>query len=165
MAIAKFCHEDGDHLTLINVYNAFISKNMNKKWCFNNFLSERNLRSANSVRDQLRSMMLRNGFVIESLSETSSLYSCMILKSMLSGFFTQVAHLQKTGNYMIVKDNQVVAVHPSSTYDGRPEFLLYQDFVLTSRNFIRVVKFIVVTLVLGGQTRVAASDCTRLLRP
>lgn len=124
-AISQFCHEDGDHLTLINVYNQFEANSMNKKWCWNNYLSDRNLRQASSVRNQLRSMMIRNGLELYSMSETSSLYSVMIIKSILSGFFTQVAHLQKTGNYMIVKDSQVVAIHPSTTYDARPEFALY----------------------------------------
>ena len=60
-----------------------------------------------------------------------------ITKCLLSGFFMQVAHLQKNGTYMTVKDSQVVAVHPSSALDHRPEFVLYHDFVLTKRNYIR----------------------------
>ena len=38
---------------------------------------------------------------------------------------------------MTIKDSQVVAIHPSSVLDHRPEFVLYHDFVLTKRNFIR----------------------------
>lgn len=40
---------------------------------------------------------------------------------------------------MTVKDCQVVAIHPSSTIDHRPEWVLYHEFVLTKRNFIRTV--------------------------
>lgn len=38
---------------------------------------------------------------------------------------------------MTVKDTQVVQVHPSSVLDHRPDFVLYHDFVLTKRNYIR----------------------------
>lgn len=33
----------------------------------------------------------------------------------------------------------MVAIHPSSTIDHRPEWVLYHEFVLTKRNFIRTV--------------------------
>jgi pre-mRNA-splicing factor ATP-dependent RNA helicase DHX15/PRP43 len=49
----------------------------------------------------------------------------------------QVAHLQKQGHYLTAKDNQVVAIHPSSVLDSKPPWILFQDFVLTSRNFVR----------------------------
>ena len=32
----------------------------------------------------------------------------------------QVAHLQKQGHYLTAKDNQVVAIHPSSVLDSKP---------------------------------------------
>lgn len=40
---------------------------------------------------------------------------------------------------MTVKDSQVVAIHPSSTIDHRPEWVLYHEFVLTKKNYIRTV--------------------------
>lgn len=51
----------------------------------------------------------------------------------------QVAHLQKTGQYLTVKDHQIVAIHPSSVLDMKPPWCLYADFVLTSKNYIRTV--------------------------
>lgn len=138
----QFAHPDGDHLTLINAYNAFIANGMDTKWCFKNYISDRNIRSAIKVREQLERIMLSHNIEINSIPDTSSLYSTAIRKSILSGYFPQVAHLQRSGNYMIVKDNQVVAIHPSSMYDARPEFILYHEFVLTSRNFIRIVRIL-----------------------
>jgi pre-mRNA-splicing factor ATP-dependent RNA helicase DHX15/PRP43 len=49
----------------------------------------------------------------------------------------QVAHLERSGHYLTVKDNQVVELHPSRSLDHKPEWVLYQDFVLTSKNYIR----------------------------
>ena len=50
-----------------------------------------------------------------------------------------MAHLQKQGHYLTVKDNQVVAIHPSSVLDSKPPWILFEEFVLTTRNFVRTV--------------------------
>ena len=54
-------------------------------------------------------------------------------------FFLQVAHLERTGHYLTVKDNQVVQLHPSTCLDHKPEWVLYNEFVLTTKNYIRTV--------------------------
>ena len=36
-----------------------------------------------------------------------------------------------------VKDSQIVGLHPSTGLDNNPEWVLYNEFVLTTRNFIR----------------------------
>ena len=54
----------------------------------------------------------------------------------------QVAHLEKTGHYLTVKDHQVVGLHPSTGLEFKPEWVLYNEFVLTSKNFIRTVTYI-----------------------
>lgn len=51
----------------------------------------------------------------------------------------QVAHLERTGHYLTVKDNQMVHMHPSTSLDRKPEWALYNEFVLTSKNFIRIL--------------------------
>jgi len=40
----KFIHQDGDHLTMLNAYNAFMSKGMNNDWCWDNYLNYRALK-------------------------------------------------------------------------------------------------------------------------
>jgi HrpA-like RNA helicase len=51
----------------------------------------------------------------------------------------KVAHLERTGHYLTVKDNQVVSLHPSTCIDYKPEWVMYHEFVLTTKNFIRTV--------------------------
>lgn len=51
----------------------------------------------------------------------------------------QVAHLERTGHYMTIKDNQNVQLHPSTCLDHKPEWVLYNEFVLTTKNYIRTV--------------------------
>ena len=76
---------------------------------------------------------------LKSADFNSKDYYANIRKCLLAGFFMQVAHLERTGHYLTVKDNQVVALHPSTVLQHKPEWALYNEFVLTSKNYIRMV--------------------------
>lgn len=65
------------------------------------------------MRAQLQRLMIKHGFELKSTPFESSDYYPNIRKAMCSGFFMQVAHLERTGHYLTAKDNQVVALHPS----------------------------------------------------
>jgi len=135
----RFSHIDGDHLTLLNVFHAFKQNGTDSNWCYDNFLSERSLRSAENVRTQLSKIMTRLSLKLVSTDFASKEYYINIRKALVEGFFMQVAHLERSGHYLTVKDNQVVQLHPSTGVDSKPEWVLYNEFVLTSKNFIRTV--------------------------
>ncbi|KAL9995733.1 putative RNA helicase [Helianthus debilis subsp. tardiflorus] len=138
-AKARFGHIDGDHLTLLNVYHAYKQNNEDQSWCYENFVNHRALKSADNVRQQLARIMARFNLKLCSTDFNSRDYYINIRKAMLSGYFMQVAHLERTGHYLTVKDNQVVHLHPSNCLDHKPEWVIYNEYVLTSRNFIRTV--------------------------
>ena len=60
-ARAKFEHSDGDHLTCLNAYNAYLQKAGNSEWCYKNFLNLRSLKSADDIRGQLQNIMVKQG--------------------------------------------------------------------------------------------------------
>eukprot|EP00123_Amoebidium_parasiticum_P011338 comp20659_c0_seq1/m.26808 comp20659_c0_seq1/g.26808 ORF comp20659_c0_seq1/g.26808 comp20659_c0_seq1/m.26808 type:complete len:700 (-) comp20659_c0_seq1:147-2246(-) len=138
-AKARFSHENGDHLTLLNVYHAYKRNNDDTTWCYDNFLNSRSLKSADNVRVQLVRIMDRLGLAKNSTEFTSKHYYTNIRKALLSGYFMHVAHLERSGHYLTVKDNQVVQLHPSTCLDRKPEWVLYHEFVLTSKHYIRTV--------------------------
>ncbi|CAM6102911.1 unnamed protein product [Calypogeia fissa] len=138
-AKARFAHNDGDHLTLLNVYHAYKQNSEDATWCYDNFVNVRALKSADNVRGQLVRIMSRHNLRMCSTEFTSPNYYTNIRKAMLAGYFMQVAHLERTGHYLTVKDNQMVHLHPSTCLDQKPEWVIYNEFVLTSRNFIRIV--------------------------
>jgi len=107
--------------------------------CYDNFLNSRSMKSADSVRSQLMRIMSRFGLELKSTDFNDKSYYVNIRKAILSGFFMQVAHLERSGHYLTVKDNQVVALHPSTCLAHKPTFCVYNEFVLTSKNFIRMV--------------------------
>ncbi|XP_073132666.1 probable pre-mRNA-splicing factor ATP-dependent RNA helicase DEAH2 isoform X1 [Henckelia pumila] len=138
-AKARFGHIDGDHLTLLNVYHAYKQNKEDPQWCYENFVNQRALKSADNVRQQLARIMARFNLKLCSTDFNSRDYYVNIRKAMLAGYFMQVAHLERTGHYLTVKDNQVVHLHPSNCLDHKPEWVIYNEYVLTSRNFIRTV--------------------------
>ncbi|CAL1392056.1 unnamed protein product [Linum trigynum] len=138
-AKAQFGHSDGDHLTLLNVYHAFKQNNEDPSWCYDNFINYRALKNADNVREQLARIMLRFNLKMCSTDFDSRDYYVNIRKAILAGYFMQVAHLERTGQYLTVKDNQVVNLHPSNCLDRKPEWVVYNEYVLTSRNYIRTV--------------------------
>ena len=107
------------------------------QWCYENFVNYRSLKSADNVRQQLSRIMDRFNLKRTSTEFTSKDYYVNIRKALISGHFMQVAHLERTGHYLTIKDNQVVQLHPSTCLDHKPEWVIYNEFVLTTKNYIR----------------------------
>ncbi|KIJ67411.1 hypothetical protein HYDPIDRAFT_127370 [Hydnomerulius pinastri MD-312] len=130
---------DGDHLTLLNVYNSYQQNKYDKNWAWNNYLSARALAQADNVREQLKRTMERYEVELISIPDEKKMY-LGIRRALCCGFFMQVAHKEgEKGNYLTVKDNQVVALHPSCGLDTQPEWVIFNEFVLTTRPYIRTV--------------------------
>ena len=109
---------DGDHLTLLNVYNNY-RQSMSTPLSFilfhyldahnnrDNYLSARALSQADNVRTQLLRIMERNDLDIVSINNEKKLYD-RIKQVLICGFFTQVAYKEGVkGSYVTAKDNQV----------------------------------------------------------
>lgn len=79
-------------------------------WCYENFVNHRALKAADNVRQQLVRIMARFNLKLCSTDFNSREYYVNIRKAMLAGYFMQVAHLERTGHYLTVKDNQVLTV-------------------------------------------------------
>lgn len=132
---------ESDHLTLLNVYNRYILNKYDESWARMNYLSERTLSEAENVRNQLQRIMERLDIDLVSLDDETQLF-LNVRKALVSGFFMQVAHREGSGtrvSYTTVKDHQVVGLHPSCGLKTQPEWLLFHEFVLTTRPFLRTV--------------------------
>lgn len=139
-----FAHPDGDHLTLLNVYHAFKSDEAKEQglsnWTYDHYLSLRSLQSADNVRNQLRRIMERNDLDLVSTPFEDKKYYDNIRKAMTAGYFMQVAKkMANSKGYITVKDNQDVLLHPSSVLSHDSEWVIYNEFVLTTKNYIRTV--------------------------
>merc|ERR1711978_194501 len=103
---------------MLNVYHAWQQNMQDESWAYDNFLNQRVLLNASNIRKQLMGIMSRVHLELKSLDFSSEEYYPAIRRSILSGFFMQVGHLENQKTYMTVKDNQVVKVHPSTSRIG-----------------------------------------------
>jgi len=97
------------------------------------------LAQAENVRNQIKRVMEKQDIDLVSTSDQRNFY-LNVRKALVCGFFMQVAHREgEKGNYLTVKDNQVVALHPSCGLNTTPEWVIFNEFVLTTRPYIRTV--------------------------
>jgi pre-mRNA-splicing factor ATP-dependent RNA helicase DHX15/PRP43 len=138
-----FAHPDGDHITILNAYHAFkgpAAQADPKKWCRDHYISHRSMATADSVRSQLKRIMETHEIDQVSTPFEDKNYYQNIQKALVSGFFMQAAMKDPASKtYTTVKDNQIVLLHPSTVLKHEAEWVIYNEFVLTTKNFIRTV--------------------------
>ncbi|KAL9709035.1 DEAH-box ATP-dependent RNA helicase prp43 [Leucoagaricus gongylophorus] len=134
-----FTVPESDHLTLLNVHNQYIINKYDRNWAWTNYLSGRALSQAENVRSQLQRIMERLDIDLVSLPDETKLF-LNVRKALVCGFFMQIAHREgDKGSYATVKDHQVVELHPSCGLRAQPEWVLFNEFVLTTKPYIRTV--------------------------
>ena len=129
-----------DSLKAFNEYDQ-ISRDEKRQWCWDNFISERSMISVMNVRRQLIGIMKRLDvpLVSSDIKGDGSFASADVRKALTAGMFMQVAYRQRSGEYLTVKDNQCVSIHPGSVVNNRPEWVIFEEFALTTKNYIRTV--------------------------
>ncbi|KYQ89599.1 DEAD/DEAH box helicase [Tieghemostelium lacteum] len=131
-----FFHPEGDHLTLLQVYNQWRETGYATQWCFENFIQHRSMKRAKDVREQLEGLLERVEIPITSSADDT----IAIRKAITSGYFYNTAKLEKSGLYRTNKTNQSVQIHPSSAlFDAPPKWVVYFELVLTTKEFMRSV--------------------------
>ena len=140
----QFTHHTGDHITFIMAFNSFKKNEFTKDWCRDNYINYRTMKAIDNVRNQLADILKKMNISVpenDYNNEIKGKRERRILKSLIAGYFAQVAHLETAGYYITVKDNQYVFIHPSSYLHGsrKATWVLFHEFVLTSKNYIRTV--------------------------
>ncbi|KAK4560305.1 hypothetical protein LTR86_005499 [Recurvomyces mirabilis] len=129
----KFAVEEGDHLTLLNVYQSFVTKGKkDAKWCQQHYLNFKSMTRAVSIRNQLRRYLERFGIdVTETLASNPNHTSVLkaggrpiqerIRRCLTTGYFAQAARMQADGTFRLVSDagGMVLHAHPSSLFFNR----------------------------------------------
>eukprot|EP01133_Synstelium_polycarpum_P015465 gene15465-18352_t len=110
----NFGVKEGDHLTLLNIFNAFSrKKNPDASWCHSNQLNFKAMLRVIQVRKQLLAYAHKYRIpIISCLSgnqRSTTDATVPIRKSIVAGFFTNAAHLQPEGSYLTVKDKHTAS--------------------------------------------------------
>ncbi|TMW48094.1 hypothetical protein DOY81_006834 [Sarcophaga bullata] len=133
---AKFNQIEGDHLTLLAVYNSWKNNKFSNAWCYENFVQIRTLKRSQDVRKQLLGIMDRHKLDVVSAGKNSM----RIQKAICSGFFRNAAKKDPQEGYRTLVDSQVVYIHPSSAlFNRQPEWVIYHELVQTTKEYMREV--------------------------
>jgi ATP-dependent RNA helicase DHX8/PRP22 len=133
---AKFNQVEGDHLTLLAIYEAWKASKFSNPWCFENFIQARSIRRAQDVRKQLVTIMDRYKMDIVSAGKNQTL----IRKCIVAGFFSNAAKKDPQEGYKTMVEGQPVYIHPSSSlFNKNPEWVVYHELVLTTKEYMRNV--------------------------
>jgi pre-mRNA-splicing factor ATP-dependent RNA helicase DHX15/PRP43 len=128
----------GDHLSLLNVFNEYIQNQHDKNWTWNHYVSAPALLQAVNVREQLERTMGRFEVDLVSVQDWSDV-SRSIKQALCCGFFMQVAHKEGGKRNYMTLNNQPVVLHPSCRLDTQPEWVIFNELVVTNRPYIRTV--------------------------
>lgn len=133
---SKFYQPEGDHLTLLTVYEAWKNNDMRNNWCHDNFIHARAMKRAHDVRKQLLTIMQRYKLPILSCGRDFK----RVRKAITAGFFAHAARRDPKEGYRTLVDGQSVFIHPSSAlFNKNPEWVVYHELVLTSKEYMREV--------------------------
>ncbi|KAA0711275.1 putative pre-mRNA-splicing factor ATP-dependent RNA helicase DHX32 [Triplophysa tibetana] len=155
----KFQHVEGDHFTLINIYNAYkyaqegTYSNV-ERWCEEHFLSLNALQTADAIRSELTDILKRIELPVSLPAFGSKSNIVNIKRALLAGFFMQfnlcgifqvARDVDGSGNYFMLTHKHVAQIHPLSGYGTEtdlPEWVLYHEHTLSENNCIRTVSHI-----------------------
>ena len=144
----KFAAEEGDHLTLLNVYQAFTTKGRRDvKWCRDHFLNFKSMTRAVSIRNQLRRNLERFGIVVDEAvpkhardgDQAASDAALRIRRCLTAGFFSHAARMHPDGTFRTPDGQIVLHAHPSSLmFNRKADWVIFHEVVETSSKiFIR----------------------------
>ncbi|KAM7079115.1 ATP-dependent RNA helicase DQX1 isoform 3-T3 [Molossus nigricans] len=139
-------HVDGDHSSLIQVYEAFIQSGADKSWCQARGLNWAALCQAQKFRGELLELMQRIELPVSQPAFGSEKNRKDLQKALLSGYFLKVARdTDGTGNYLLLTHKHVAQLSPYCCYRSRraparpPPWVLYHSFCISKDNCLSVV--------------------------
>ena len=136
----KLSDLSSDHLTLLNVYEAWQAAGRCATWATAHLLDQRELLRAQDVRQQLESLLLARGLQLLRLAGS---YREAVLRAICSGLRTvdRVARCHWSGLHFVrTSDQAQLDVHPSSVlFKAEAELVIYHEVITTRKNYMRTV--------------------------
>lgn len=143
----KFAAEEGDHLTLLNAYEAFVSTGRREgRFCHDHNLNFKAMTRAVSIRAQLKRYLERFGInTEESLTvqhtpnDDPARKAEQIRRCLTTGYFSQAARMVPDGTFRTIDGGTVLHAHPSSImFNRKADWVIFTEVMETaSKTFIR----------------------------
>ncbi|MBZ3890297.1 ATP-dependent RNA helicase DQX1 [Sciurus carolinensis] len=139
-------HADGDHSSLIQIYEAFIQSGTNEAWCQARGLNWAALCQACKLRGELRELMQQIELPLTQPAFGSEQNRRDIQKALVSGYFLKVARdTDGTGNYLLLTHKHVAQLSSNCCYRNRrpparpPQWVVYHSFSISKDNCLSIV--------------------------
>lgn len=143
----KFAAEEGDHLTLLNIYQSFVGRGRKEsRFCYDNYLNFKALSRAVSIRAQLKRYLERFGInTDESLGDRNTQNADLsnkaerIRRCLTTGYFAHAARMQADGTFRTIDGGTTLNAHPSSLmFNRKADWVLFHEVMETnSKTYIR----------------------------
>jgi len=133
---AKFIQAEGDHMTLLTVYEAWKRTSFSCAWCYDHFIQVRAMRRAQDIRKQLIGIIDRYKLLLTSAGQDWD----RVRRAIVSGYFANAAWKGVHDDYKSMVEGNLVHIHPSSAlFNKNPEWVVYHELVLTTKEYMRQV--------------------------
>lgn len=130
---------EGDLITYLNVYQAFVANGCTKEFCGQYCLLYRHLKRVVEIRNQLSSLLTKQ-FKFKLVS--GDILS--IRRAICAGLFPFAAYLHHSGSYKMVRGDTDVHIHPTSCLytEKQPSWIVFNEVVQTTKLFVRDITVI-----------------------
>lgn len=141
IARRNFEVSEGDLITLLNVYTAFVKNGCTKEFCGRYFLLYRNLKRAHEIRGQLSSL-ISHQFKMKLKSCGSDI--SILSRCITFGYFPYAAYLHHSGVYRTVRGETELSIHPMSCLytEKQPQWIVFCEVLHTTKLFIKDITVI-----------------------
>ena len=134
----EFLDKDGDHMTLIKVYQQWKTENSSQDWAFDHYLNQRSLSQAADIRQQLKQIMrrvrdsaLQENRIFEEFKTSVTSISSRVRFCLCMGFYMNAARAiayGQEGSYLSVKDGTMLHVDKFTSIavlQAYPKWIVY----------------------------------------
>jgi ATP-dependent RNA helicase DDX35 len=131
----RFAVSEGDHITLYNVYEAFVKAGKSVQFCREHSLNHKIMLKAVSTRNQLAAYFSRFGIAepaTDVLRAGGKPMPERICRCVAAGFFAHVARMKADGSFVTVDGKTTLWAHPSSVFFHRKvDWVVYSEIMET----------------------------------
>uniref|UniRef100_A0A6P6YJK6 RNA helicase n=1 Tax=Dermatophagoides pteronyssinus TaxID=6956 RepID=A0A6P6YJK6_DERPT len=139
----------GDFMLQLAIFRGYIAAHESPQWCADHGIDERGMLRARNIHLQLTALLPTLGLPVRSSESVVD-----VLKSLLRGYFCNLAKSNGNRSYTLVQNREVIAqLHPASALLCRrrgkdatqsffrvqalPKLVMFKELVFTKKQFLR----------------------------
>lgn len=137
----KFSVPESDLLTLLNVYQQWLSNGKRDSWSMSHFIHAKALQRAHEVHEQLYDILTQQKISIVNKEQNSRNWDS-VRKCIAASNLGRAARMHGLGQYANLRTGMPCHLHPTSSIFGlgfTPEFIVYHELIMTSKEYMQGV--------------------------